>query len=51
MEGTNADEEGKRVMFVEDMAKASTYSAVSYTNDDGDFEEDKEAMQDSTQET
>ena len=50
MESTKADEEGKRVMFVEDMTKASTYSAVVASNNDN-FEEDKEALEDSTLES
>ena len=46
MEQTDNDDHDKRVMFVEDMSTAATYSAQRTGGFGGDFEEDKEALND-----
>jgi len=52
MEASSVEDEGKRVMFVEELAKAATYSATAGTAQAGDdFEEEKDALQDSTADT
>lgn len=50
MEDTDDDGSDKRVIFVEDMAKAATYSAQRTSGFGDDFEEEKDALNDIDQE-